>query len=68
MIPRCNRNLRTDIDPNYDGVAKLLAGADLAVCVNPLAAGMLNVFAGTNTLHRVSTLRGSRSRLVADLS
>jgi len=60
--------LRTDTDPNYEGVAKLLAGSDPAIRVNPLAAGTLNVFKGKNTLHRVSTVRGSRSRLVAVLS
>jgi hypothetical protein len=58
-------NLRTDTDPNYEGVAQLLRGSDLEVRTNPLAAGTLNVFAGKNTLHRVSTVRGSRNRLVA---
>jgi hypothetical protein len=33
-----------------------------------LAAGSLNVFAGKNTLHRVSTVRGARSRLIAVFS
>jgi hypothetical protein len=33
--------------------------------VNPLEAGTLNVFAGRNTLHRVSPVRGEKSRLVA---
>ena len=60
----CSR-LRSDTDPNYDGVAAVLRGSDPNVRVNPLAAGTLNVFAGKNTLHRVSTVRGSRSRLVA---
>jgi hypothetical protein len=58
-------NLRTDADPNYEGVAQLLRGSDAEVRTNPLAAGTLNVFAGKNTLHRVSTVRGSRNRLVA---
>ena len=61
-------DLRSDADPNYDGVAKLLAGQDPAIRVNPLAAGTLNVFAGKNTLHRVSTVRGDRSRLIAVFS
>jgi hypothetical protein len=61
-------NLRSDIDPNYDGVARLLAGSDPTIRVNPLAAGTLNVFAGKNTLHRVSTVRGERSRLIAVFS
>jgi hypothetical protein len=58
-------NLRSDHHPNYDGVAKLLHGSDPLVRVNPLAAGTLNVFAGKNTLHRVSPVRGRRDRLVA---
>lgn len=57
--------LRTDSDPNYDGVARTLRGEDPEVQVNPLNAGTLNVFAGKNTLHRVSTVRGSRNRMVA---
>ena len=58
-------NLRSEADPNYEGVAKLLDGEDHQIRVNPLAAGTLNVFAGRNTLHRVSTVRGPRDRLVA---
>ena len=58
-------NLRSDTDPNYDGVAKLLGGSDPDIRTNPLAAGTLNVFAGKNTLHRVSPVRGQRDRLVA---
>jgi hypothetical protein len=58
-------NLRADQDPNYDGVAKLLRGSDREIRVNPLAAGTLNVFAGKNTLHRVSRVRGQRDRLIA---
>jgi hypothetical protein len=58
-------NLRTATEPNYDGVARVLRGEDPGVAVNPLKAGTLNVFAGRNTLHRVSPVRGDRSRLVA---
>lgn len=60
--------LRSDTDPNYEGVAELLAGMDPNIRVNPLVAGTLNVFAGKNTLHRVTTVRGARSRLVAVFS
>ena len=58
-------NLRSDADPNYEGVASLLHSSNPEVRVNPLAAGTLNVFAGKNTLHRVSPVRGARDRLVA---
>ena len=61
-------NLRSDEDPNYDGVGKLLRGEDPGIRVNPLEAGTLNIFAGKNTLHRVSTVRGACSRLVAVFS
>jgi hypothetical protein len=61
-------NLRSDADPNYEGVAELLRGCDRDIRVNPLAAGTLNVFAGKNTLHRVSPVRGQRDRLVAVFS
>lgn len=61
-------NLRSDNDPNYEGVGRTLRGEDGKVRINPLAAGTLNVFAGKNTLHRVSTVRGARSRFVAVFS
>ena len=60
--------LRSDDDPNYEAVGRFVTGADSACHVNTLEAGTLNVFAGKNTLHRVSTVRGSRSRLVAVFS
>ena len=58
-------DLRSDSDANYEGVGRLLTGVDRNVKVNPLVAGTLNVFAGKNALHRVSTVRGTRSRFVA---
>lgn len=61
-------NLRSDDDPNYEAVGRLLQGQDVGVRVNPLEAGTLNIFAGKNTLHRVSTVRGACSRLVAVFS
>lgn len=61
-------DLRSESDPNYQGVARFLAGQGEPAQVNPLEAGTLNVFAGRNTLHRVSTVAGRRSRLVAVFS
>ena len=61
-------DLRSDSDPNYEGVGRFLTGADPDCHVNPLEAGTLNVFAGKNTLHRVSTVQGSQSRLVGVFS
>ena len=61
------RDLRSPDDPNHAGVADLLEGR---ITPTRLAqsAGTLNVFLGVNTAHRVSTVRGARSRIVAVLS
>ena len=61
-------DLRTDDDPNYDGVARLLAGGDPEVKTLKLRAGTLNVFRGKNTAHMVSTVRGTRERIIAVFS
>ena len=60
--------LRSDTDPNYDGVGRLLAGADNAVQDLPLAPGTLNVFRGKNTAHRVTPVEGDRARIIAVFS
>jgi hypothetical protein len=60
--------LRSDADPNYEGVARLLRGEDPRMSVNTLDAGTLNVFAGRNTAHRVTPVGGDKSRIVAVLS
>jgi predicted 2-oxoglutarate/Fe(II)-dependent dioxygenase YbiX len=61
-------DLRSDADPNYDGVARLLQGEDTEVKSLKLSAGTLNVFRGKNTAHKVSTVRGSRERIIAVFS
>jgi hypothetical protein len=61
-------DLRSDSDPNYDGVARLLRGEDPEVKSLKLSAGTLNVFRGKNTAHKVSTVRGSRERIIAVFS
>ena len=60
--------LRSDAEPNYDGVSRLLRGEDSEVSVQSLAAGSLNVFAGRHTAHRVTPVLGEKSRIVAVLS
>ena len=60
--------LRSDDDPNYDGVARLLAGDDSAVRTLPLTPGTLNVFKGRNTVHRVTPVAGPRDRIIAVFS
>ncbi len=61
------RNLRAAEDPNYDGVARLLAGKDRAVQPLLVRPGTLNVFAGFRSPHRVTPIAGPRMRLVAIL-
>jgi len=58
-------DLRSDDDPNYEGVARLLRGEDPEVKTLKLSAGTLNVFRGKNTAHKVSTVKGDRERLIA---
>lgn len=61
-------DLRTDEDPNYGGVARLLAGEDGEVKTLKLSAGTLNVFRGKNTAHKVGTVKGNCERLIAVFS
>jgi hypothetical protein len=60
--------LRSDTEPNLDGVARLLRGEDRAVAVQSLGAGSLSVFAGKNTAHRVTAVEGAKSRIAAVFS
>ncbi len=60
--------LRTDTDPNYDGIGEFLQGKQDDVITLPLKAGTLNVFRGKNTLHRVSLVRGDKQRVIAVFS
>ena len=62
------KGLRSDDDPNYDGVARLLEGADDRIATLRLGAGDLNVFKGKNTAHRVTPPAGERARLVTVFS
>ena len=61
-------NLRSDSNPNYDGVARLLEGKDPEVRTLDIAAGTLNVFKGKNTLHRVTPCKGPKPRYIAVFS
>lgn len=61
-------DLRSDDNPNYDGVARLLEGKDPEVKTLKLSAGTLNVFKGKNTLHRVTPSKGPSERYIAVFS
>ncbi len=61
------RNLRSDDDPNYDGVARLLQSR-IPTVVLDLKPGTLNIFRGRNTAHRVTAVRGPIPRMIAVFS
>ena len=48
------RDLRSDSESNYNGVARLLAGEDVDVRSLEQAPGTLSLFKGKNTAHRVT--------------
>jgi hypothetical protein len=60
--------LRSDQDPNYDGVSRLLRDEDPEVATLRLGAGDLNVFKGKNTAHRVTPPIGDLARVVTVFS
>ena len=60
--------LRTDNNPNYDGVARLLMNEDDELKRLRLKAGTLNVFKGKNTAHRVTTVKGDKERIITVFS
>ena len=62
------QDLRSADDPNYDGVARMLAGEDDALRNLVLSAGTLNVFRGRNTAHRVTPVAGTTDRIIAVFS
>lgn len=61
-------DLRSEAEPNYDGVARVLRGEDSEVRTRAVAPGTLNVFRGRNTLHRITPPVGPRERLIAIFS
>ena len=63
-----SHELRSDTDPNLEGIARLLRGEDSKVASLPLGAGDLNVFKGKNTAHRVTPPMGDRARVVTVFS
>jgi len=60
--------LRSEADPNYQGVARLLQGQDPESRTIKLTPGTLNVFRGKNTPHRVTPVKGDRDRVIAVFS
>lgn len=56
--------IRTDDDECYDDVARVLGGDASSVVTLPMRPGTLLVFAGRNSMHRVTPIRGAATRLV----
>lgn len=61
-------DLRSELDPNYDGVARLVKGLDPNVQKIRLFPGTLNVFRGKNTPHRVTPVKGGTDRIISVFS
>ncbi|AZV78108.1 2OG-Fe(II) oxygenase [Parasedimentitalea marina] len=62
------KDLRSADNPNYDGVAAVLAGEDPETKQMMPEAGALNVFRGVNTAHRVIPVEGPTERVTAIFS
>lgn len=62
------KDLRSDDDPNYNGVARMLAGESDNLVTLPVQPGTLNVFRGKNTAHRVTPVAGDKKRIIAVFS
>jgi hypothetical protein len=57
-------NIRSDTNPNYEGVAQLLLGDESHVVRVPRDEGELVIFRGCNSAHRVTPTAGNRLRLM----
>lgn len=62
-----SKDLRSDNNPNHDGIARLFEGREPTVVMN-LDPGTLNLFRGKNTAHRVTGVRGRIPRIIAVFS
>lgn len=61
-------NLRSESDPNYEGVAALLNGNHESVQTVNLVPGTLNLFRGKNSAHRITPVEGEQPRIIAVFS
>jgi len=57
-------NIRSIADERYGKVAEVLAGNTRDVITLPMTPGSLLIFEGRNSIHRVTPISGTRSRLV----
>lgn len=56
-------NLRSDVDPNYEGVQRVLQGDTTGQMLLPSAPGTLAFFHGKNALHHVTPVQGDIPRI-----
>ncbi len=63
-----SKNLRSDYDPNFEGIGHLLNGNRDLVRSLSMEPGTLNVFLGKHSAHRVTSVQGDKRRIVAVLS
>ena len=61
-------NLRSDADPNFDGVAAILDGDRTRVRGVDISDGTLTIFRGHHSLHQVTAPEGERPRINAIFS
>jgi hypothetical protein len=65
----CVPGIRSAADERYEAVRAVLAGAPGAGVMGvPMTPGTLMLFAGRNSIHRVTPIRGARPRYVALLA
>lgn len=57
--------IRSESDPNYDGVARALDGDPAVIRAPEVAPGTLVLFRGRNAVHRVTPSEGPRPRIIA---
>merc|ERR1712176_1054820 len=62
------KDLRSETDSNFDGIARLLEGDDPLVQTSVAAPGTLSIFRGRNTAHCVTPTVGERERIIAVFS
>ncbi len=56
--------IRSPENPNFEGIVRLVKGDSSENKIVTLTPGTLNVFRGVNTPHRVTTVGGSRDRIM----
>lgn len=57
--------IRGEADENFEVVSEVMRGDSNRVRVKPVDVGTLMIFCGRRALHRVSRVKGQRSRLIA---